>query len=172
MSHTCRTCARVNPAEALYCYHDGTSLDGHGHPGGPMQAGAQPFRHAFVFPSGVACRTFDELALACQHDWRAAQEMLEQGYLERFLGGMGRADLALVAREAARFPDRDMGLDQFLTKLPAQALQPPELAVEPLHINLGVLTLGKDRRFDLRLHNGGMRLLYGTLSCVDCIWLT
>lgn len=171
MAHTCRTCSRVNPAEALYCFHDGTALDGHGGHDGPMQAGAQHFRHAFVFPSGAACRTFDELALACQRDWSAAREMLEQGYLERFLGGMGRADLALAAREAARFPDRDRGLDDFLVKLPGKALAPPRLSAEPVQINLGVLTMANDRRFDLRLHNEGMRLLYGTVSCVDCIWL-
>src|SRR5919201_6732646 len=164
MAYTCRTCARLNPAEALYCYHDGTSLDGHRHPGGPMRAGALLFQHPFVFPSGLTCRTFDELALACQREWRAAQEMLEQGYLERFLSGMGRTDLALAAREAARSPDRDQGLDQFVSKLPAKALQPPELIVEPLHINLGVLALGKDRRLDLHLRNGGMRLIFGTVT--------
>src|SRR5262249_13743261 len=111
MSHVCRTCSRVNPAEAQYCFHDGTSLDGHGPHAGPMRAGALFFRQPFVFPSGVSCRTFDELALACQGNWQAARDLLEQGYLERFLGGLGRADLALAAREAARFPDRDRGLD-------------------------------------------------------------
>jgi hypothetical protein len=171
MAHTCRTCSRVNPAEALYCFHDGTALDGQGGQDGPVQAGVQRFGHPFVFPSGVACRTFDELALACQRDWRAAGEILEQGYLERFLGGMGRTDLALAAREAARFSDRDRGLDDFLAKLPSRALQPPRLSVEPVQINLGVLAMGQDRRLDLRLHNDGMRLLFGTVSCVDCIWL-
>jgi hypothetical protein len=171
MPHTCRTCSRVNPAEALYCFHDGSALDGHGGQEGPVQAGAQLFRHPFVFPSGVACRTFDELAMACQGDWQAAREMLEQGYLERFLGGMGRVDLAMAAKEAGRFPDRDRGLDDFLSKLPGKALQLPRLSVEPVQINLGELPMGRDRRFDLRLHNEGMRLVYGTVSCVDCIWL-
>jgi hypothetical protein len=172
MAHVCRTCSRVNPAEAQYCFHDGTSLDGHGPHAGPMRAGALFFRQPFVFPSGVSCRTFDELALACQGSWQAARDLLEQGYLERFLGGLGRADLALAAREAARFPDRDRGLDEFLAKLPSKALHPPSLNVEPLQINLGVLKLGQDRRFALRLRNGGMRLLYGTVTCVDSIWLT
>jgi hypothetical protein len=171
MAHTCRTCARVNPVEAMYCYHDGTSLDGHGAHAGPMEPGAQRFGHPFVFPSGVACRTFDELALACQSDWQAAREMLEQGYLERFLGGMGRADLALAARQAARFPDRDRGLDDFLAKLPGKALQPPHLSAEPAQVNFGVLARGQDRRFNLKLNNEGMRLLYGTVSCIDSIWL-
>jgi hypothetical protein len=171
MAHTCRTCSRINPAEARYCFHDGTALDGHGGQDGPVQAGALLFRHPFVFPSGVTCRTFDELALACQRDWDSAQEMLKQGYLERFLGGMGRGDLAIAAKAAAEFPDSDRGLDDFLAKLPSKALQLPRLSVEPVQINLGQLAMGRDRRFDLRLHNEGMRLVYGTVSCVDCIWL-
>jgi hypothetical protein len=172
MPHTCRTCSRINPADALYCYHDGTALDGHGRPSGPMQAGAQPFRNPFVFPSGVSCHNFDELALACQREWSAAREMLQQGYLERFLGGLGRADLAMAAREGARSADLDRGLDEFIGRLPTQALDPAQLIVEPMQINLGILSLGQDRRFQLRLRNKGMRLLHGTVTCEDCIWLT
>jgi hypothetical protein len=172
MAHTCRTCSRINPAEALYCYHDGTALDGHGGRGRPIQAGAQPFRHAFVFPSGTSCHNFDELVLTCQQNWEAACQMLQQGYLERFLGGMGRADLALAAREAARSPDQDRSLDDFLAKLPSKLLQPADLHVEPVQINLGVLSLGQDRHFELRLRNQGMRLLHGTATCADSIWLT
>jgi len=37
----------------------------------------------------------------------------------------------MAAQEAARFPDRDRGLDQLLDKLPTQALPPPKLKVEP-----------------------------------------
>jgi hypothetical protein len=172
MPHTCRTCSRINPIDAQYCYHDGTALDGHGRVSGPMQAGAQLFRNPIVFPSGVSCCNFDELALACQREWLAAREMLQQGYLERFLGGLGRADLALAAREGARSADPDRGLDEFLGRLPTQALEPAQLSVEPLQINLGVLSLGQDRRFQLRLRNKGMRLLHGTVTCEDCIWLT
>ncbi len=172
MPHICRTCSRANPVDALYCYHDGTWLDGHGAHTETSRSTGQFFRQAFVFPSGVTCRTFDELALACQRDWAAAGEMLQQGYLERFLGGLGRADLALAAREAARFPDRDRGLDQFLSKLPSQALHAARLDVEPVQINLGTLRIGQDQHFTLRLHNQGMRLLYGTVTCEDCIWLS
>jgi hypothetical protein len=62
-------------------------------------------------------------------------------------------------------------LDDFLAKLPGKALQLPRLSVEPVQVNLGELAMGNDRRFELRLHNEGMRLVYGTVSCVDCIWL-
>ena len=34
MAHTCSKCHRVNPPEAVYCYHDGMILDGHGRNGG------------------------------------------------------------------------------------------------------------------------------------------
>src|SRR5207247_658673 len=96
---------------------------------------------------------------------------LQQGFLENFFGGLGRADLAFAAREAARFPDRDRGLDQLLAKLPSQVLEAPKLAVEPTDINLGVMQAGVDRELELRLDNQGMRLLYGTVTS-DCKWLT
>ena len=53
--------------------------------------GARLFPSPFVLPSGRSCRSFDELAIACQDDWKGAKELLQQGYLERFLGGVGRS---------------------------------------------------------------------------------
>src|SRR4051794_28089517 len=120
MAFVCRTCARVNPSEARYCYYDGVALPGAAHQDGPIAVGAQPFRHPFVFPSGRACHNFDELLLACDADWAEARQMLREGYLEQFLGGLGRVDLALAARQAAGGGgDPDRGLNDFLTKLPA-----------------------------------------------------
>ena len=172
MAQTCSKCRRVNPPEAVYCYHDGMFLAGPGRDGGPVSAGARPFPSQFVFPSGRSCHNFNELALACQQDWQAARELLEQGYLEKFLARLGRPDLALAAREAARFPDRDRGLDQFLARLPCTVLRPPALQVEPREINLGQMPVGQDRRFDLHLDNAGNRLLYGTITVEDCPWLS
>src|SRR3954466_6535786 len=120
-------CSRANPDEASYCYFDGIALGGHGTNGGPVHAGVQNFPHQFVFPSGKACRNFDQLALAFQEHWSEATDLLQQGFVEGFLGGLGRADLALAAREAARFPDRDRGLDQLLAKLPSDVVEPPKL---------------------------------------------
>src|SRR5436309_2585735 len=106
MSHVCRTCSRVNPAEALFCYFDGVALDSH-HRGGPVAAGAKPFPTPFVFPSGRQCRNFDELVRACDDEWAEAQESLRQGFFEGFLGGLGRADLAVAARQSAKEADRE-----------------------------------------------------------------
>src|SRR5438552_2586161 len=112
MAQTCTKCSRANPAEAVYCYFDGFVLAGHArNGGGPVAVGSQAFAHPFVFPAGRVCRSFDELALACQEDWATARGLLQQGYLESFLGGLGRVDLARAARAAAKFPDRDRGLD-------------------------------------------------------------
>src|SRR5580704_10096487 len=69
MGRVCRTCSRVNPPEAFYCYYDGVVLDGHALNDGPIAVGAQPFLTPFVFPSGRACRNFDELVLACDTEW-------------------------------------------------------------------------------------------------------
>ena len=170
MAHTCSKCSRVNPASAVYCYHDGFAL-GNGS-GGPAVAGGQRnFGNPFVFPSGRACRNFDELAMACQECWNEACGLLDQGYLESFLGGMGRIDLAQAAKEAARYPDRQRGLDQLLNKIPSDVLEEPKLHVEPLELNLGTLPFGTDRSFDLNLENQGMRLIFGTVTSEDCAWL-
>lgn len=171
MPAICVKCHRVNPVDAAYCYHDGSPLsNGHTH-GAPVAAGKQAFPRPFVFPSGRQCRTFDELALAIQDDWKEGRNLLEQGYLEQFLGGLGRVDLARAARDAARSPDKDRGLDDLLDKLPTDALQSPRLAVAPLDVNLGVLPIGTDHRFELRLQNRGMRLLRGSITTEDSAWL-
>jgi hypothetical protein len=169
MSLVCAQCSRVNPPEAGYCYYDGAALAGRA--GGPINAGSAPFPNQFVFPDGMACRNFDQLAMACQQNWASAISLLQQGFLGSFFGGMGRVDLAMAAQEAARFPDLDRGLDQLLAKLPTQALQNPKIQAEPSEINLGQLKIGEDRASELHLTNLGMRLLYGTVTS-DCDWLT
>jgi hypothetical protein len=171
MVQTCAKCSRANPAEAVYCYFDGFVLSGHARNGGPVAVGAQAFGSPFVFPGGRTCRSFDELALGCQEEWAAARDLLRQGHLERFFGGLGRVDLTRAAQEAARFPGADRGLDQLLTKLPGDVLEPPKLRVHPQAVSLGVLAVGEDRRFDLHLENAGMRLLYGSVTCADNVWL-
>ncbi len=173
MSLTCVKCSRANPADAVYCYHDGFALNGHGGRGaGPVAVGAQQFSNPFVFPSGRSCRSFDELATACQEDWDAARDLLSQGFFGAFFGGMGRADLSRAADEAKKFGDLDRGLDQLLDKLPTQVLQPPMLRVDPQEINLGTFQVGEDRDLQLHLENQSMRLLYGKVMAIDTPWLT
>lgn len=171
MPPTCSRCSRVNPADAQYCYFDGSVLDGH-RASGPLNMGSQPFPTELRFPSGRACRNFDQLALACQQEGLAALEMLQQGDLANFLSGMGRPDLARVARDAAKAPNRARGLDLFLGALPSRVLQPGKLYVEPSEVNLGELKLGKDRQLSIRLVNHGMRLLYGSIVGKECVWLS
>jgi hypothetical protein len=171
MAQTCTKCSRANPADAVYCYYDGFAL-GNGHGPVAVVGGQRGFQSPFVFPSGRTCRNFDELALACQDRWEEACDLLEKGYLESFLGGMGRSDLASAAKEAARFPDRQRGLDKLLDKIPSQVLEEPKLRIEPLELNLGTLRVGTDRTFDVQLDNQGMRLVYGTVTSDNCPWLT
>ncbi len=171
MTAVCRVCARVNPAEARYCYHDGVALPGLGLAGGPIAVGSQAFHSPFVFPSGRHCGNFDELVLACDNEWRSAQELLKQGYLETFLGGVGRTDLALAARQAAQAPDADRALEEFITKLPGAGREPARLDVQPAVIDLGRVERGSDRTLTLRLENQGAGLLYGTVACEKTPWL-
>jgi hypothetical protein len=169
MVQTCTRCSRPNPPEAAYCYFDGNLLHGHAN-GGPVQPGLQQFPTPFAFPSGLTCRNFDQLALACQQNWTAARGLMKQGVLEKFFGGLGRMDLAFAARTSANFPDLDRGLDQLLAKLPSRALAAPKLTVRPPLIDLGTVAPGRDQRFELRVANEGMRLLYGSVTS-DCKWL-
>jgi hypothetical protein len=169
MLQTCSQCRRANPPGAVYCYFDGFVLTGRA--GGPLLAGSQLFCTPFVLPSGRNCRNFDEFALGCHDEWDAARELLFQGTIERFLGGIGRADLALCARQAARFPDADRGLNQLLTALPGKALEPPRLHVEPREICLGKLGVGENRRIELHLQNRAMGLVHGSVASTDGVWL-
>lgn len=160
---TCSRCSRVNPADAQYCYYDGVVLGGQTNQG-PLNMATLPFPMPFVFPSGRTCQNFDQLTLACHEESKAAMEALTQGDLATFLGGIGRSDLARVAREAAKSPDLNRGLDDLIAKFPSSILQPPKLFVEPTDINLGELKLGEDRTFNLQLANRGMRLVYGNIN--------
>src|SRR5580698_9933035 len=98
MAQLCMKCSRPNPSEAVYCWFDGFVLAGHDWRGGPVAIGAKPFASPFVFPSGRSCRSFDELALACQEQWDTACELLKEGVLEGFFGALGRLDLSVAAK--------------------------------------------------------------------------
>lgn len=171
MAQVCSKCSNVNPVEAVYCFYDGMLLSTGNGSGGPVNAGAAPFPTPFVFPTGQTCQNFDQLALTCEQNWLAATDVLKQGFLVGFFGGLGRADLAISAKEAAAHPDIHRGLDQLLAKLPTQVLESPKLKVEPSSVNLGVVPMGTDRHFDITLINQGMRLLYGTIAS-DSKWMT
>ncbi len=172
MGRVCRTCSRVNPPEAFYCYHDGAALDGHALNGGPIAVGAQPFLTPFVFPSGRACRNFDELVQACDTEWSIAQNLLQHDFFEGFFRGMGRADLAMAARQSARSGDHDRALDEFINKLPCTRRERAKLFAQPLEVNLGQVSRGRDHRFVLHIENQGGGLLYGTVLSPDTNWLT
>src|SRR5262249_18379469 len=170
MALTCPKCSRVNPDLALYCHLDGVPLGDPSRRGQRGDPAGQRFANPFIFPSGQACHNFDQLALACLDNWQMALGLLQDGHFANFLGGLGRADLAMAARAAAR-PDRERGLSDLLYRLPAKALQPPRLSVSPPQVNLGVLRIGADSRWELHLTNQGMGLLHGTVSCEDNAWL-
>jgi len=179
MPHTCTKCSRVNPDDARFCYYDGQHLPANGSAGKagaapaapPVPASLQGFSQPLVFPNGEQCRNFDQLAVACQKNWAAALDLLKSGGMEKFLGGIGRADLAMAARQAAQFPDKDRGLDQFLARLPSKAIQEPKLHVDPGELSLN-LSAGTDKQVEIRLKNQGMRLLYGSITVDNCPWLT
>src|SRR5262249_20794808 len=133
--------------------------------------GTMSFPTPFIFPSGRTCRNFDQLVRAAFELWEEARELLKNGSLANFLGGVGRADLARLARQAMTSPESDRALAEFLAGIPGTARQPPQLHVEPMEINLGELARGQSRSLTLRIQNKGMALLHGTIASEESPWL-
>ncbi|MSR31475.1 MAG: hypothetical protein EXR99_08225 [Gemmataceae bacterium] len=170
MSMTCPKCARVNPPEAVYCYFDGFVIAGNSAGNGPLAINSQRFPSPFVFPSGKSCQNFDDLAIACHEDSKSAMELLQLGYLESFLGGIGRIDLAQAAKSASKYPNPQRALDDFLGKLPSGALSEARLNLSTQEINLGLVDRANPRKIKVEIENGGMRLLHGSITS-DSLWL-
>jgi hypothetical protein len=166
MPLTCPHCSRVNIGDARYCYYDGVSLSG---AAGPAAA-SKSFLTPFVFPTGLRCNDYDEFASGCQRHWDLAVDMLHEGQVQSFFGGIGRMDLAQAAQEAAHFPDRDRGLDQLIARLPTSNIVLPKLDVQPKLINLGAMKVGETRTIELTLENTGQRLIFGSIAST-CKWL-
>ena len=168
----CSKCGRRNPTTARFCWFDGVPLNGtSATPAGVTDAARASFVSPFLFPTGRACRNFEELALGCQENWAMAADLLRKGHFEEFLKKNGRGDLALAAQEAVRMPDANRGLDHFLSRIPSRVLSEPKLRVEPDSLNFRNLPIGQDRVFQVYLKNEGKRLLYGWIGSQDG-WLT
>ena len=93
--NTCPRCQRANPAEAVYCHHDGMALR-------VPEGGVGSLPHAFVFSSGRRCRTYDELvqgvlqpaSLRVLRGWQEGREYaLDKA--SSLLGRDEHADIAL-----------------------------------------------------------------------------
>jgi hypothetical protein len=157
----CPRCQRANPGEAGYCHFDGMPLRLK-----PGQAQRPPgtLPHEFVFPSGRACRTFDELVQGCQEEWSDARRLLQQGVFAQYLAGAGRMDLAAAAQKAQAHADPDIGLHVLISALPASKQEGPRLDLKPRRLALGSLRVGETRQVRLTVANLGKGLLQGTLT--------
>ncbi len=177
MARICKRCQRINPIEAVFCYHDGHLLEEKPEAVGPvvetvaLDVGALPFGTPFTLPSGRVCDNFNQLKLAFVEDSATAHALLQNGNLEAFLCTLGRSDLASAANAAGKAGDPVRALDEFLARLPGSNLNPPRLRVETTVIDLGILRPGEGRRCELTLRNEGMKLLYGSASCSETPWL-
>jgi hypothetical protein len=163
----CPRCQRANPGEARFCHFDGWELrivNGIAMRGGELG-------REFVFPSGVRCKTYDDLARGCMQDWNVARNLLKQGGLRQFMAGIGRMDLAVAAEKAAALSDLDLGLDQFIAQLPTRDALGPRLDLNPRRLNLGRLRVGETRQIPLVVLNQGARLLSGTMEIDAEDWL-
>ena len=116
MALNCPLCDRVNPNEALFCFHDGAALGGAARRRPDSRRRPTLSQPASFSPRGRFCRNFDELVLACETNWEEARDLLREGLLEAFLGGLGRSDLSWAARRGAQAADLDLGLDELLAQ--------------------------------------------------------
>jgi hypothetical protein len=159
---SCPRCQRTNPDEAAFCYFDGTDLRALPLAGVAHDPSRLP--HEFVFPSGRRCKTYDELAAACQDEWTVARDLLIDGAFRQFLTAAGRLDLAKAAEETRGKPDPDVALDSFLARLPTKQLAGPRLELEPRRLMLGRMRSGETMDVELRVINLGKGLLLGTVA--------
>jgi hypothetical protein len=171
MIRRCPTCQRVNPTDATFCYFDGKPLGTGAGSNTSLVYGTVAFPRPFVFPNGVRCDNFAQLAQACVRHPEVTIEALRGGFLGTFFGGMGRVDLAMAAKSLAAMPDTDRALNDLLGKLPGSSLRPAQLLVEPAGKDLGIVQMGEDREFTLKMTNKGDRLLHGQALVGDCHWL-
>src|SRR5262249_51906006 len=158
----CPRCQRVNPSEARFCHHDGAELRADG-----KARAADRMPSVFEFASGRRCHTYDELLDGCMEEWEQARDLLRQGLFRKFLEGIGRLNLARAAQEAESVADADVGLNQFLKKLPARAAHAPKLDFHPRRLALGSLRVGETRAELITIGNRGRGLLLGTLSVTE-----
>jgi hypothetical protein len=156
------------PDRAAYCGYDGTMLRN-----GAGGAAAGAMLQEFIFPSGRRCRTFDELAAACNGEWEEAKRLLRDGTFASFLSGIGRADLARLARESQAMPDADLGLAGFAGGLPASPGAGPKLGLSPRRFVVGPIRVGEQKPLQVTLQNEGRGLLQGKLTVTEgAEWLS
>jgi hypothetical protein len=160
--NTCPRCQRANPADAVYCHHDGMALRV---PDGGKGVGALP--HEFVFTSGRRCRTYDELVQGCHYEWEDARVLLRKGVFAQYMASIGRMDLVRAAKEAQGNTDPDIALHAFVSALPVGQVQGPRLELSPRRLILNNLLAGESRSVALTVSNGGKGLLQGKLTVIN-----
>lgn len=163
MAQACSRCGRINPVEAMYCHYDGIGLHT------TMEKVQSPGRlePPFYFPDGRQSKSFDELALACQGDWKTAKALLKSGDFSIYFRRVCRLDLANLGERCRKNPNTDLALDEFLSGLPTSVLEEPELHVPNHRVTLGKLQPGTNRDLYIQLENRGHGLLKGKARVVS-----
>ncbi len=158
----CPRCQRPNPEIAQFCHNDGAELRF-----GQARVGAGKLLKEFVFPSGKKCRSFDELAQACQEDWASARDLLRKGTFVKYFSTVGRMDLAHAAEESMAEANPDIGLANLVSSMPQSRVQGPRLDLHPRRLVLGTITAGESRQVSLMVSNQGQGMLQGTLTVAE-----
>jgi len=105
MALKCPKCGSVNPDIARFCWNDGEKL---------VTTGINPFR----FRDGSTATTIAELTIRIGHNRSDSLVHLYQGDFSVWLSSIGRADLAMIARQiVAVESEAYLGLEKFLASL-------------------------------------------------------
>ena len=153
----CPRCQRTNPAQAVYCYHDGNLLRVDA--AAPATAGG--LKQDYIFPSKRRCHSLDDFVQGCQYEWEEARDLLKRGEFARYFNSIGRGDLAKSAKEAEAQADPDVGLHRFLGELPVTQIQGPKLDLYPRRLVLKNVKPGEFHVLPLKVINIGKGLLQG-----------
>lgn len=112
------------------------------------------------FYAGEEPHTVDQLIELCERRPAEAREYLYSGHLETWLASRNSLELARRAREIAqRYRKPERGLEAWLQS--TGKVRPPDLAVNPLFLDFGVVAPGEQRTLDLHLNNSGRGFLFG-----------
>jgi hypothetical protein len=123
--------------------------------------------HNFKFKHGEAASSFDLINL-CDHYPDEAEDYLFSKYIERWLFGRGKADLANLSRKIVTSYqiEKRKGLEIFVREIcKDQGQYPyPKIFFEPNELNLDEIPVGFRKRYSFEIDNKGRGFAWGDVT--------
>ncbi len=123
--------------------------------------------HNFKFKHGEAASSFDLISL-CDNYPDEAEDYLFSKYLERWLFGRGKADLANLSRKivASYQIEKRKGLEIFVREICKEQGQYayPKIFFAPNELNLDEIPVGFQKRYSFKIDNKGRGFAWGDVT--------